>query len=168
MTDDSRDNGDDPLLGLLTDIAEGVAALSDRIDTLEAKLDARGDDTSDALAAIAEIAVRIYYADSSKPSAPLSDDIINTGALAAMMNRWPVHAVIAYAKDDMEMLRNRTGKTTAEIDAALRHWRDNAPEQTHADKLRRMRAVRVLESEMDARIAAHEKQQEAERGGRVR
>lgn len=172
MSDEGQDNTDDPLLGLLTDIAGGVAALSDRIDALEAKIDARentaNDATSDALAAIAEIAVRIYHSDSTKPTAPLSDDIINAGVLTPMIARWPSNVMPAFANEKADVLRNYAKKTTEEVDAALRYWQYDAPAQTHADRLRQALAKTVLGREMDARFAAHEKQQEKERGGRSR
>ena len=60
------DNHDDPLIGLLTDIAEGVAALAARIDAIETCNAAHQAQVNEALATIAEIATRTYYA--SKPT----------------------------------------------------------------------------------------------------
>ena len=51
---------DDPLLGLLTDIAEGVATLSARIDSMEAANAVHQAQANEALATIAEIATRTY------------------------------------------------------------------------------------------------------------
>jgi hypothetical protein len=76
---------DDPLLGLLTDIAEGVASLAARIDGIETRMAAQNDVTNEALATIAEIATRTYYA--NKPSSALPDDIINANVMEAMIDR---------------------------------------------------------------------------------
>ena len=55
-----NDAQDDPLLGLLTDISEGVATLSARIDAIEARMTSQNDVTNEALATIAEIATRTF------------------------------------------------------------------------------------------------------------
>ena len=55
------DNQDDPLLGLLTDIAEGLAALAARVDAMEVNNAAHQVQVNEALATIAEIATRTYY-----------------------------------------------------------------------------------------------------------
>ena len=70
------DTQDDPLLGLLTDIAEGVATLAARIDGIETRMAAQNDVTNEALATIAEIATRTYYA--SKSPKGLPDAVINS------------------------------------------------------------------------------------------
>ena len=51
---------DDPLLGLLTDIAEGVASLTTRMDSIEANAASHQKQVNEALATIAEIATRTY------------------------------------------------------------------------------------------------------------
>jgi len=53
------DTQDDPLVGLLTDIAEGVAKLAARVDAMEANAAAHQVQVNEALATIAEIATRI-------------------------------------------------------------------------------------------------------------
>lgn len=53
---------DDPLIGLLTDIADGVATHSNRIDAIETQMAPQNAVTNEALATIAEIATRTYYA----------------------------------------------------------------------------------------------------------
>ena len=78
---------DDPLLGLLTDIAEGVAAMAARAEVIEAKNAAHQSQVNAALATIAEIATRTYYA--SKPDEPLSDDVINAPVMSPLIERWP-------------------------------------------------------------------------------
>ena len=79
------DTQDDPLLGLLTDIAEGVAALSARVDAMETEAAAHRAQINEALGTIAEIATRTYYA--SKPPSALPDDIINANVMDAMIER---------------------------------------------------------------------------------
>ena len=86
------DTQDDPLLGLLTDIAEGVARLAARVDAMEAANAVHQAQVNEALAAIAEIATRTYYA--SKPPNALPDDVINANVMDAMIERWPQGAVI--------------------------------------------------------------------------
>ena len=86
------DTQDDPLLGLLTDIAEGVAALSARVDAMEGSNAAHQAQVNEALATIAEIAMSTYYV--SKPPSALPDDVINTAVMDAMIERWPPGAVI--------------------------------------------------------------------------
>ena len=88
------DTQDDPLLGLLTDIAEGVATLAARVDAMEAEGAAHHAQVNEALATIAEIATRTYYA--SKPSSALPDDIINANVMDAMIERWPRHWVMRF------------------------------------------------------------------------
>ena len=51
------DAQDDPLLGLLTDIAEGVAALSARVDAMETEAAAHRVQVNEALGTIAEIVI---------------------------------------------------------------------------------------------------------------
>jgi hypothetical protein len=52
------DTQDDPLLGLLTDIADGVATLAARVDAMEAANAVHQAQVNEALATIAEIATR--------------------------------------------------------------------------------------------------------------
>ena len=54
------DAQDDPLLGLLTDIAEGVATLAARVDAMESEAAEHRSQVNEALATIAEIATRTY------------------------------------------------------------------------------------------------------------
>ena len=82
------DNQDDPLLGLLTDIAEGVAALAARLDAMEENAATYQGQVNEALATIAEIATRTYYV--SKPPDALPDDVVNAGVMDAMIERWQI------------------------------------------------------------------------------
>ena len=65
------DTQDDPLLGLLTDIAEGVAALAARVDAMEVSNAAHQGQVNEALATIAEIATRTYYIASRPARCPM-------------------------------------------------------------------------------------------------
>ena len=94
------DTQDDPLLGLLTDIAEGVATLAARVDAMETVAAAHQAQVNKALATIAEIATRAYYA--SKPSSALPDDIINANVMDAMIERWPQGAAIGLSSNDRD------------------------------------------------------------------
>ena len=96
---------DDPLLGLLTDIAEGVAAMAARIDTMEAKNAANQKQVNAALATIAEIAMRTYYA--SKPDEPLSDDVINAAVMSPMIERWPSQSRITFPPSEFKEPLNK-------------------------------------------------------------
>ena len=93
---------DDPVMGLLTDITEGVAVLAARVDAMEVINAAHRARVNEALAAIAEIAARTYYV--SKPSSALPDDVINTGILDAMIDRWPRGAVIGMSSQDRKLM----------------------------------------------------------------
>jgi uncharacterized coiled-coil protein SlyX len=95
------DTQDDPLLGLLTDIAEGVATLSARIDGIEKRMAVQDDVTNEALATIAEIATRTCYV--SKPLNALPDDVINASVMDAMIERWPSGAVIGMSNSDRKI-----------------------------------------------------------------
>ncbi|MGH6785273.1 MAG: hypothetical protein ACREBO_00445 [Novosphingobium sp.] len=87
-----NDAQDDPLLGLLTDIVEGVAALAACVDAMETEAAVHREQVNEALATIAEIALRTYYV--SKPPSALPDDIINASVMDPMIERWPQGAVV--------------------------------------------------------------------------
>ena len=82
------DAQDDPLTELLTDIAEGVALLVERVDAIEDRMAAQHIDISEALATIAEIATRTYYA--SKSPKGLPDTVINSAVMDRMIDHWPL------------------------------------------------------------------------------
>lgn len=149
-----NDTQDDPLLGLLTDIAEGVATLAARIDALEANAAAHQGQVYQALATIAEIATRTYFA--SNPSDALPDAIINAGVMDAMMERWPLEWIMAFPEAEFRMLKSLPSIGTAEIDAMQRALPELAEEATNAQRLRHMRIVERLNMEMDKRIRAQQ------------
>ena len=160
------DMQDDPLLGLLTDIAEGVATLSSRIDAIETRMAAQNDATNEALATIAEIATRTYYA--SKPSNALPDDVINANVMDAMIERWPLEWVMRFPSSEFRMLKDLQSLSAAEIEAILRQRAVIAEDATNAQRLRHVRIVAILNEEMDQRIKAQQKGAERDSPGRSR
>lgn len=160
------DTQDDPLLGLLTDIAEGVASLAARIDGIETRMAAQNDVTNEALATIAEIATRTYYA--SKPSNALPDDIINANVMDAMIERWPLEWVMRFPSSEFRMLKDLQSLSAAEIEAILRQRAVVAEDATNAQRLRHVRIVAILNEEMDKRIKAQQKGAERDSPGRSR
>jgi hypothetical protein len=160
------DTQDDPLLGLLTDIAEGVARLAARIDGIETRMAAQDYVTNEALATIAEIATRTYYA--SKPSNALPDDIINANVMDAMIERWPLEWVMRFPSSEFRMLKDLQSLSAAEIEAILRQRAVVAEDATNAQRLRHARIVAILNEEMDKRIKAQQKGAERDSPGRSR
>jgi hypothetical protein len=160
------DTQDDPLLGLLTDIAEGVATLAARIEGIETRMAAQDDVTNEALATIAEIATRTYYA--SKPSSALPDDIINANVMDAMIERWPLEWVMRFPSSEFRMLKDLQSLSAAEIEAILRQRAVVAEDATNAQHLRHARIVAILNEEMDKRIKAQQKGAERDSPGRSR
>jgi hypothetical protein len=145
------DTQDDPLLGLLTDIAEGVASLAARIDGIETRMAAQNDVTNEALATIAEIATRTYYA--SKPSNALPDDIINANVMDAIIERWPLEWVMRFPSSEFRMLKDLQSLNAAEIEAILRQRAVFAEDAI----------LVILNEEMDKRFK--DQQKGAERDG---
>jgi hypothetical protein len=160
------DTQDDPLVGLLTDIAEGVAALAARVDAMEAASAAHQTQVNEALATIAEIATRTYYA-SKLPSA-LPDDVINTGVMDAMIERWPDHWAMTFPRSEFKILNNLETLRIEEIEALLRARAIVAEDSTNAQRLRHARALVMLNEEMAKRFKAHQQSQARDAPGRSR
>lgn len=160
------DTQDDPLLGLLTDIAEGVASLAARVDGIETRMAAQNDATNEALATIAEIATRTYYA--SKPTSALHDDIINANVMDAMIERWPLEWVMRFPSSEFRMLKDLQSLSAAEIEAILRQRAVVAEDATNAQRLRHVRIMAILNEEMDKRFKAQQKGAERDSPGRSR
>jgi hypothetical protein len=160
------DTQDDPLLGLLTDIAEGVASLAARIDGIETRMAAQNDVTNEALATIAEIATRTYYA--SKPSGALPADVINSAVITPMIERWPVEWPVTFPTSEFKIFNDLESISTEEIEALLRARAMIAEDATNAQRLRHARALVMLNEEMSRRFKAHEKSQERDAPGRSR
>ena len=160
------DAQDDPLLGLLTDIAEGVATLAARVDAMEAANAIHQAQVNEALATIAEIATRTYYV--SKPSDALPDDVINANVMDAMIERWSLEWVKRFPSSEFRMLKDLQSLSAAEIEAILRQRAVVAEDATNAQRLRHARIVAILNEEMDKRFKAHENVVERETEGRSR
>lgn len=160
------DTQDDPLLGLLSDIAEGVASLAARVDDIETRMAAQNDVTNEALATIAEIATRTYYA--SKPPSALPDDIINANVMNAVIERWPLEWVMRFPSSEFRMLKDLQSLSAAEIEAILRQRAVIVEDATNAQRLRHVRIVAILNEEMDKRAKAKAQDIERDAPGRSR
>ena len=160
------DTQDDPLLGLLTDIAEGVATLSARVDAMEAANAIHQAQVNEALATIAEIATRTYYA--SKPPNALPDAVINSAVLDTMIDHWPMGWTMTFPTSEFKLLKDLESQKTAEIEAQLRARAELAEDATNARRLRHARALVMLNEEMDKRFKAHMKSMERDAQDRSR
>ena len=145
------DTQDDPLLGLLTDIAEGVAALASRVDAMEASNAAHQAQVHEALATIAEIATRTYYV--SKPPSALPDDVINAGVMDAMIERWPQGAVVPLSRQDRQLLSELDQHTTETINEMIARAKAKDHEN-NASRLRMGAIIELLNREKERRIKA--------------
>ena len=160
------DNQGNPLFGLLTDIAEGVAALAARVDAMEVSNAAHQTQVNEALATIAEIATRTYYV--SNPPKALPDAIINTAVMDAMIERWPTHWSMTFPPSEFKLFNDLESLSVSEIEAQLRQRATIAEDATNAQHLRHVRALVMLNEEMDKRFKAHEQSQERGGPGRSR
>jgi hypothetical protein len=145
------DTQDDPLLGLLTDIAEAVATQAARVDAMEAANAVHQTQVNEALATIAEIATRTYYV--SKPPSALPDDVINAGVLDAMIERWPSGAVIGMSNSDRKILSELDRQPIEAIDTMISRAQANA-DQSNASRLRMEAILALLKREKDRRAKA--------------
>ena len=157
------DEQDDPLLGVLTDIAEGVARLAARVGEIEASNAAHQEQVNEALATIAEIATRTYYV--SKPTSALPDDIINTSVMDAIIERWPKDAVIIMSNQDHKLL-NELDRQPGEIIDKLIARAQNNPDQSNANRVRMAAFLTLLNQERERRLKAREQGIEPGRRGR--
>ena len=160
------DAQDDPLTELLTDIAEGVALLVERVDAIEDRMAAQHIDISEALATIAEIATRTYYA--SKSPKGLPDTVINSAVMDRMIDHWPLEWSMTFPPSEFRIFNNLEALSVAEIEAMLRARAVIAEGATNAQRLRHARALVMLNEEMTKRFKAHEKAVEREKAGRSR
>ena len=160
------DTQDDPLWGLLTDIAEGVATLAARVDAMEAANAVHQAQVNEALATIAEIATRTYYA--SKPPKGLPDTVINSAVMDRMIDHWPLEWSMTFPPSEFKILNALESASTEEIEALLRARAMIAEDATNAQRLRHARALFMLNEEMSRRFKAHEKSQERDAPGRSR
>jgi hypothetical protein len=153
---------DDPLLGLLTDIAEGVAALAARVDAMEAANTIHQAQFNEALATIAEIATRTYYV--SKPTSALPDDIINAGVMDAMIERWPQGAAIGMSSHDQKLMSELDRHPIEAIDRLIARAQDH-PDQSNANRLRMDDFLTLLKQEKGRREKAQQKAAERDSPG---
>jgi hypothetical protein len=160
------DTQDDPLLGLLTDIAEGVAALSARVEAMETEGAAHRAQVNEALGTIAEIATRTYY--TSKSPKGLPDTVINSALMDRMIDHWPLEWSMTFPPSEFRIFNNLDALSVAEIEAMLRARAVIAEGATNAQRLRHARALVMLNEEMTKRFKAHENAVERERTGRSR
>lgn len=142
------DAQDDPLLGLLTDIAEGVAPLAARVDAMETATAEHRDQMNEALATIAEIATRTYYV--SKPSSALPDDVINAGVMDAMIERSPPGAAIGMSSHDRQLMSELSDHPTESIDRMIAIAQANV-DQSNASRIRMTASLTLLKQEMEKR-----------------
>lgn len=159
------DTQDDPLLGLLADIAEGVATLAARVDSMEAANAVHRAQVNEALGTIAEIATRTYYA--SKPPSALPDDIINASVMDAMIERWPQGAVIGMSSHDQQLMSELDRHPIEAIDRLIARAEDH-PDQSNANRLRMDAFLTLLKLERGRREKAQQKGAERDTPGRSR
>ena len=152
------DNQDDPLLGLLTDMAEGVAALAARINAMEVSNAAHQAQVNEALATIAEIATRTYYV--SKPPNALPDDVVNAGVMDAMIERWPQGAVIGMSINDRKLLSELDGQPADAIEMLISRMKA-VDDESNASRLRVNTVLALLYREMERRAKAQDMERDA-------
>jgi hypothetical protein len=160
------DTQNDPLQELLTDIAQGVALLVERVDAIEDRMAVQHINVSESLATIAEIATRNYFA--SKPPNALPDDVINTAVMDAMIDRWSMNWVMRFPKSEFDQLKNLATISVEEIEAQLRARAAIEEFATNVQRLRHARALFMLNEEMAIRAKALEKDMERDTPGRSR
>lgn len=145
------DTQDDPLLELLTDIAEGVAALAARVDAMEIDAAEHRSQVNEALATIAEIATRTYYV--SKPPNALPDDVINASVMDAIIGRWPSGAVVAMSSHDRQLVSELDQHAVETIDTMISRAESNS-EQSNVSRLRMDAILALLKREKERRVKA--------------
>jgi hypothetical protein len=161
-----NDAQDDPLLGLLTDIAEGVATLAARVDAMEAANAVHQAQVNEALATIAEIATRTYYA--NKPTSALPSEAINAAVMNPMIERWPTEWMVTVPPTEFKLYKKLDTLSIDEIEAQLRARAVIAEGASNAQRISHARVVLMLQEEMDKRFKAHEQSQERDAPGRSR
>jgi hypothetical protein len=119
---------------------------------------------SEGLATIAEIATRTYYV--SKPPSALPADVINSGVMDAMIERWPSDAVMQFPPSEFKPLKGLATLSAGEIEALIRARGILAEYATNTERLRHARAMAMLNDEMAKRVK--EQERSLDRGGRGR
>ena len=152
------DNQDDPLLGLLTDIAEGVAALAARVDAMEANATAHQAQVNEALATIAEIATRTYYV--SKPPNALPDDVVNATVMNPMIERWPQGAAVGMSINDRKLLNELDRQSDDSIEMLVSRMKA-VDDESNASRLRVNAVLALLNREIERRAKAQDVERDA-------
>ena len=147
-------------MGPLSLSSRGLAAVVVRVDAMKTEAAAHRAEVNEALATIAEIATRTYYA--SKPPNALPDDVINANVIDAMIERWPSGAVIGMSSQDRQLLSELDRHPIEAIDLMITRAQDN-PDQSNANRLRMDTILALLNREKDRR--AKVKAQGIERDG---
>lgn len=147
----------------MTDIAEGVAALSARVDAMEGSNAAHQTQVNEALATIAEIATRTYYV--SKPPNALPDDVINTAVMDAMIERWPQGAAIGMSSSDRKLLGELDRHPDETIDKLIARAKANE-DASNASRLRMSVFLDFLNREKERRAKAQGLERDAPGRGR--
>ena len=145
------DNQDDPLLGLLTDIAEGVAKLSARLEAMEENAARHQGQVNEALATIAEIATRTYYV--SKPPSALPDDVVNATVMNPMIERWPQGAAVGMSINDRKLLNELDRQPDDSIEMLVSRMKA-VDDESNASRLRVNAVLALLYREMERRAKA--------------
>ena len=158
-----NDAQDDPLLGLLTDIAEGVAALAARVDAMEVNNAAHQAQVNEALATIAEIATRTYYV--SKPPNALPDDVVNAGVMDAMIERWPQGAAVGMSINDRKLLSELDAQPADAIEMLVSRMKV-VDDESNASRLRVKTVLALLKRELERRAKAQGVERDASGRGR--
>ena len=145
------DNQDDPLLGLLTDIAEGVAKLSARLEAMEENAARHQGQVNEALATIAEIATRTYYV--SKPPSALPDDVVNATVMNPMIERWPQGAAVGMSINDRKLLNELDRQPDDSIEMLVSRMKA-VDDESNASRLRVNAVLALLYREIERRAKA--------------
>jgi hypothetical protein len=119
---------------------------------MDAKIAAQHELVTEALATIAEIAARTYYV--SKPPSALPADVINSGVMDAMIERWPGDSVMTFPPSEFKPLRDLAAMGAGEIEELIKARGIVAENATNTERLRHARALAMLSGEMDKRIKA--------------
>jgi hypothetical protein len=139
---------DDPLMVLLTDAANRLDGLINKVNALETRISRQQSQMKEALVTIAEIAARTYYA--AKPTSALPDDVINASIMDAIIDHWPHGAIIGWSHADRELLNNLDELDIKTIETLIAQANTNS-DQSNAGRLRREASLSLLNEEAEKR-----------------
>ena len=95
----------------------------------------------------------------SNPPKDLPEAIVNTAVMNPMIARWPTHWSITFPPFEFKTLNNLYALSTEEIEAQLRQRAVVDEDATNAQLLCHVRALVMLNEEMDRRLKALEQSQ---------